>query len=161
MSAKYTHYPSPISISSSESQAFPAAAAILPVIITDWLIDPCTLSLFGHCSDTFVLALIPFTVAIKSHAQFCIQDSNQCNKLECSTSWGTKRRAVSRSSSSKKKPPPNSSDLSSLQTKIFFPAQQSEIFNSFWNQRTFLHFFFFWLLELGSVERGRRFCCSN
>jgi len=156
MSAKYTHYPSPISISSSESQAFPAAAAILPVIITDWLIDPCTLSLFGHCSDTFVLALIPFTVAIKSHAQFCIQDSNQCNKLECSTSWGTKRRAVSRSSSSKKKNP--------HPTLLIFHLFKQKISSLHINLRSSILFetkelsftCFFWLLELGSLGEGEK-----
>jgi hypothetical protein len=56
----------------------------------------------------------------------------------------------------KKKPPPNSSDLSSLQTKIFFPARQSEIFNSFSNQKNFPSIPFFRLLELGSVGEGEK-----
>jgi hypothetical protein len=81
------------------------------------------------------LALIPFTVAIKSHAQFCIQDSNQCNKLECSPGVQKEGQFPALHHQKKKPPPNNSSDLSFLQAKIFFLAHQSEIFKFFFKPR--------------------------
>jgi hypothetical protein len=58
----------------------------------------------------------------------------------------------------KKPPPPKSSDLSILQTKYFFLAHQSEIFNSFSNQKDFTSIpLFLGCWNFGSVGRGRRF----
>ncbi len=152
----------PISISSSESQAFPAAAAILPVIDYYWLI-PALLSLFCSFLRHFCFGINSIhTVAINSHAQFCIQDSKQCNKLECSPGV-QKEGQFPAPHHQRKKTPPKSSDLSFLQTKIFFPACTSiwDLQILFQTKKLSFNSFFFGCWNFGSVGRWRRFCSSN
>jgi len=120
----------------------------------------------GHFSDTFVLALIPFTVAIKSHAQFCIQVSNQCNKLECSPGVQKEGQFPALHHQKKTRHP-------SLLIFHFFKQNISSLHINlrssilFQTKKTLLQFLFFWVVgTLGLWGGGEGFvvvtsCCKR